>query len=494
MPITQEQYFKKPDESTEAYNLRVASLRNAANQEAKGGYASMTQEQKAELYPSAVISSANIEENVKPDLDEKVKTFSKTGSYVDDEGTERYADDTVKEEKDEDEAYLEALAAFNKKFGRKANDATGIKKVAGGGLDTTGAFDEEGNVIGGSRVPTAEEEEEEESDKEEQALIEKAREKLDADTKRMIDDIKTRYDLRRQQQAEINRRSEAAISNTLLMSGSSRYAQLSSTGVMRAKEMAGLREIMELDAEEKSLINQALQAQSEGEYKLLEKQLSLAEEKRKAKQAKAKELNDKIKEDNDKLKETKRTMDISAEISRLNNEGLTDTGDIFDQMKVGGFDATLEEIDKINKILNPSDEVKDALEGTSTDYKTYKSMLEAGEIPKDWDYFDFLDAKGNAERKATVTERTTELKTSAISKARPFLEQSTGEDGYIDPAVYMRLRGDYGEAIGDPSDFDDMFAPMLSPQERARLGLGKAVGLKAVDEEEDDDNPYGRKR
>lgn len=399
MPITQEQYYKKPEEDVTQYTARIAALRAAVTQEEKGGYASLTSGQKSELYPSAVLSSANINETVKPELDEKVKGMAKTGSYTDSEGTERYADDEVKTTKDEDELFSEALAAFNKKYGRAENDSTGIKKNAGGKMDFTGAFDEEGNVIGGTKVPTEAEEEEDASSKENNDLIETAREKLDARTKQQIDEIKERYNLRRAQQAEINRRSEAAVNQTLLLSGASRYAQLSSSGTMLAKETAGFRTIFELDAEEKSLINAALQAQEEGDYKLLEQQINLAEEKRKEKQTKTKELNDAIKKDNDELKKTKRSMDVSAEISRLNKGGLTDTQDIFDQMVVNGFDASIEEIEKINKILNPDEKIVDALEGTSSDYKTYKSMLESGEIPKDWDYFDFLDVKGNATRK-----------------------------------------------------------------------------------------------
>ena len=85
----------------------------------------------------------------------------------------------------------------------------------------------------------------------------------------------------------------------------------------------------------------------------------------------------------------------------------------------------------------------------------------------------------------TQTEKTRELKTSAFTKARPFLEQSRGKDGYVDPGVYLRLRSDYAEVIGDPSSFDAIFAPFLSPEERARLGLGKATGVEALPENEE---------
>lgn len=51
--------------------------------------------------------------------------------------------------------FIKGLEEFNKKYGRPLRDATGIKKLPGGLLDTSGAFDETGNVIGGTKTPTA---------------------------------------------------------------------------------------------------------------------------------------------------------------------------------------------------------------------------------------------------------------------------------------------------------------------------------------------------
>jgi hypothetical protein len=74
---------------------------------------------------------------------------------------------------------------------------------------------------------------------------------------------------------------------------------------------------------------------------------------------------------------------------------------------------------------------------------------------------------------ATTAEVNKELITNAFAKAKPVLEASVGKDGYIDPGVYMKIRNDYAEAIGSVSNFDAVFAPRLSPQERERLGIGK---------------------
>ena len=51
----------------------------------------------------------------------------------------------------------------------------------------------------------------------------------------------------------------------------------------------------------------------------------------------------------------------------------------------------------------------------------------------------------------------------------------------------MRLRTDFISAGKvTAGQFDDAFSPNLSPKDRARLGIGKSVGVQA----DDDSNPF----
>ena len=77
---------------------------------------------------------------------------------------------------------------------------------------------------------------------------------------------------------------------------------------------------------------------------------------------------------------------------------------------------------------------------------------------------DLVKPKAPAE-----TEKTRNLKTAAFMKVRPLLEKSKGDDGYVDPNVYLDLMSQYAEVVGDVDDFNKVFAPLLSPQERQRL-------------------------
>ncbi|MBI3980966.1 hypothetical protein HY345_03120 [Candidatus Microgenomates bacterium] len=72
-----------------------------------------------------------------------------------------------------------------------------------------------------------------------------------------------------------------------------------------------------------------------------------------------------------------------------------------------------------------------------------------------------------------VSEKLRASKIEALAKAGPELNKSKGTDGYVNPNEYLRLRNDYVQVIGDVSEFDEVFSPLLSEDERFNLGVGK---------------------
>lgn len=56
------------------------------------------------------------------------------------------------------------------------------------------------------------------------------------------------------------------------------------------------------------------------------------------------------------------------------------------------------------------------------------------------------------------------------------LKDSHGGGNTYNPNTYMDLRNDFVATGGDPSVFDEIHAPGLSPQDKASLGIGKAGG------------------
>lgn len=80
-----------------------------------------------------------------------------------------------------------------------------------------------------------------------------------------------------------------------------------------------------------------------------------------------------------------------------------------------------------------------------------------------------------AGKEATQTDRDRAIKAEVYKRALPILNSARGTDGYVNPQTYLKLRSDYAEAVGDASGFDAVFAPMLSPAERTRLGVGRSA-------------------
>ena len=361
------------------------------------------------VYQPTVIASANINEKIISDLTSKLKDMSETGTFTDKDGTTRTADGVPVPEKDENDTYLKNLADFNRKFGRQPNDTTGIKKVAGGGIDTTGVYDEQGNVIGGTKQPTKEEEALDDTYKQQQDLIDQMRTTLDAQTKRQIDSIEALFNVRRQQQAEIDRRQKEGIEQSLLMGGSSRYAQISSANIVAAKENASLMNIAQLDAEEKSLINSALAAKENGDFKLLEKKLDLAETKRKEKQTEAEKLSKTIAEENKRLREE---MQKEATALQKDIDGIAE-----DAAKNG---APADVITKITSAKTRGVAIKEAGEylktgtGIIAEYNFYKKEAEAkGQVPLSFDDYQTKDVNrkisiAKASQPVAGTELTTQ--------------------------------------------------------------------------------------
>lgn len=71
-------------------------------------------------------------------------------------------------------------------------------------------------------------------------------------------------------------------------------------------------------------------------------------------------------------------------------------------------------------------------------------------------------------KEKSATEKQTQAKTQAFAVARPILSAAK-KGGFVDRDTYMKTRQDYAEAIGDVKEFDDVFSPMLSPDDRKQL-------------------------
>lgn len=190
-------------------------------------------------------------------------------------------------------------------------------------------------------------------------ILEQMKSSTDSVTKRMLDNIQSKMELRRQQLKQVNESQLAGVRNSLLMGGatgqgsSAQYAPLSSSNTIGDQIRLGIMDLARLDAEEADLIARAEDARESGNYKVLEKQLALVDEKRKEKVALAKKKSEEISEQNKKDHEQLVESVRSQNISRIYQSGITDVSGILNELKKEGVNVTSQQVADILKNIVP---------------------------------------------------------------------------------------------------------------------------------------------
>lgn len=180
---------------------------------------------------------------------------------------------------------------------------------------------------------------------------------FDTTSRAMIDNIKAQWESLINEQKDVNMRQSASLDQSLLMGGSTRYAQQSSTGQSSALMSYGLRQIGDLQTKETAAILQAQQAMDSGDMKLMDMSLSVAQKARADKQAAAQALSEKLTKANDELVKKKQASEQDSAISSLLSQGITDPNEILKQLNDIGYVANAKDVaDSVTK-LNP--EVKE---------------------------------------------------------------------------------------------------------------------------------------
>lgn len=245
--------------------------------------------------PPAVMTSGNVTKTVIPDLNTRLSKLTQTGQYTDANGVSRYSDGSI------------------------------VPQDAGNTASTP------------STTTTPE-------DDSISQLLESMKSNLDSTTKAQIDDIHSQYEQKRAAQAKVNDFANKGREASLLMGGSARYAQDSSTGIQTAQFQYGLDEINSLNREEQVAVNAAKAAQQKGNFDIMSKQLDIAEKKREEKQAAAQKIADKQAEELKVIKEKNIQSSRDDAVSNLVSQGITDPKQLLDYLnydqagnKVGDF-------------------------------------------------------------------------------------------------------------------------------------------------------------
>lgn len=206
---------------------------------------------------------------------------------------------------------------------------------------------------------------------------------FDATSRANIDNIQQQFNGVLKEQTDINSRAQSSLGQSLLMSGSSRYAQLSSSGEMTQLMSSGLKTLSDLNVKENSAVIAAQQAQDSGDMQLMDKQITLAEQARKDKQDAAKTLSDKITSKNEKMQAQKIQASRDSAVASLLAQGITDPNQMLDFLnkkdngESSGGDFTAKEITDALANLNPNAKEIVSVMGDASKFGATPDVLKA---------------------------------------------------------------------------------------------------------------------
>lgn len=190
-------------------------------------------------------------------------------------------------------------------------------------------------------------------------------------------------------QQEQNARSKQ-IENVLSLGGSTRYAPISSSGIMSAKDRYDMQSLNDLASKEKNAVAQALTAKNAGDMQLLDKQLGIIDRIRKQKTDLATKVSDSMAAANKATREAKIQSSRDGAVADLVEQGLTDPNQILSALNANGGDFTAEQVQKTLKALDPNGN----LSGSIKDFYTLKGRGMLPEsisgLPDDEQFFAYL--------------------------------------------------------------------------------------------------------
>ncbi len=213
----------------------------------------------------------------------------------------------------------------------------------------------------------------------------------------LLNQIKARFDQRRREMEDINRRSQAALEQLGIRAGAARRAG-SFVGIVSAEERAGLSRITDLDRQETELILAAKEAARTEKFDILAEKMEAVESKREQINKEITKFNEAVIKRNEELNTRNKQIMRENQIIGLIAKGITDPEDIF---KLLEGEATLEEIDDALGIILEDEDGKLATGAIGQ----FQSAKAEGFIPEDMTFFQFLGAEAIAKKIPDVVQR-----------------------------------------------------------------------------------------
>jgi len=214
----------------------------------------------------------------------------------------------------------------------------------------------------------------------------------DANTANQLSTLQQQYEQQRADTVDSQKSTTAGIENALLLGGGARYAPISSSGVISAKQKFDLNTLQELATNTDAKRQAVLEAQSTRDYQNLSKQLELYQNAKEAEQKKVTDLITEAREANKATAAAK--VKVQQDIS----------GVLQDAAKNGADKTTLQNISQATTLNEAVMAAGDTLQGGTGivgEYNAYKrDAASRGLVPLSFDAYQTRDAN----RKVTLAK------------------------------------------------------------------------------------------
>lgn len=244
-------------------------------------------------------------------------------------------------------------------------------------------------------------------------LLDAQSDNLDKDYRDTLSGLKEQFERRYQSLKTSQEQQSKGMENALLLGGansapggSSRYAPISSSGIMSAKEKYDLETWKDLVAEENNLKREAIKARREGEYQIASAKLATLKEKRQEQRELSAKIQEEMIAENQAIREQQRISQRDTEIGNLLSKGISDPVEIMNSLNAQGGMYSAKEVDETLKALARDGDI-DKLSGDTRDFFILKKMGalpgSITSLPEGQQMFEYIRQKGSAGRAPTGT-------------------------------------------------------------------------------------------
>lgn len=272
------------------------------------------------------------------------------------------------------------------------------------------------------------------------SLIDNMKTQGDTTANGAIGNIQASYDARKQALTDSQNTQTANVSQALLLGGGSRYAPVSSSGILSAKEKYDMGNLNDLQVQENQAMSEASKARDDRDYELLGKKLDILDNIRTQKSDLTKTINNSMLTENNSIRARTLQSTRDAAVANAVAAGTTNPADLLkelnsDPKSPGNYTAA--EIAAALKNMSPAGDIS-KLDPSLRDFYTLQGQGKLpgsiSSLPPDEQLFAFLhqlktsekvtSATGGGTKITPATAKTLNLPISTIGMTQDEIKQS----------------------------------------------------------------------